>query len=198
MNLLKENFQTYKNSNNKNIITIGIIIFFVIWSIPPLTQSPGTGTDNSFILGLHWAQIKNFVWGEDFVFSHGPLSYLNYNLNLDSSLWINTIFFKILSLSFFYIVFAIFVLKTNSPIRNAIILGSLSIFLTRISFPYYPIIGLLFAFYLYLQYCKNYLLLIPLIFASSFMFFLKFDVALISMSVIIISSIYFLIKKRNT
>jgi hypothetical protein len=161
-----------------------------------MLKSISSGLDASFVLGIHWAHLKNFVWGDDFVFTYGPLSYLFHRINIDSDLWLQTITYKIISTLLFYTVLALFVLKTSNPIRNSIVLGLISLFLTRVTFVYFPLMGLLLGFYLYLQYAKNKLFLIPLIFGCSFLAFQKFDGVLISLSFIGISSLYFIYKKR--
>lgn len=185
-----------RNRNQRDYIVFLIIILFAILSFPPILQNPSSGLDGSWILGLELAQLENFVWGEDLSFTYGPLSYLYRPLNIDQSLWIDAVIFRIFSYALFYLVLGIFVAKTNSPIRNSIILGSISVILVTQTFVYFPISGLLLSFYLYLQYSKNYKILIPIIFVSSFLFFLKFDVALMSMSILILSCIFLLIEKR--
>lgn len=187
----------YSSIKIRKFSSLIILFIFAILNVPNLLRPIQPGLDGSWILGLHLAHLENFIWGKDVSFTYGPLSYLYYPLNINSNLWLESIFFTIISVSLFYLVLGFFVLKTKSPIRNALVLGFISAVLYNITFPYLSLLGLLLGFYLYLQHCKNPLLLIPITFSSAFLFFLKFDVALISLSFVFISCIYFLQKNRK-
>ncbi len=181
---------------NKKLIVSIIIIFSGIWSFPLLTMELITGYDSWWIIGLHLVKTQDLVWGNDVVWTYGPLGYLLYPINVDNELWEHTFFYSVISHSLFFLTAFFFVLKTNHPIRNAIIFGIFSIYFMWIDLYYFPWIGILLGFYLYLEYSKNKFFLIPLAFSVAFLTFTKFDLGVGSTSILVLSCIYLALRGR--
>jgi hypothetical protein len=181
---------------NKKLIVSIIIIFASIWSFPFLITELINVPDNWWVIGLHLIKTKDLVWGTDIVWTYGPLGYLLFPINVDNELWKHTFFYGIISHSLFFLIAFFFVLKTNHPIRNAIVFGFFSIFFMWIDFYYFHWIGILLGFYLYLEYVKNKFLLIPLAFSVAFLTFTKFDLGIGSTSILVLSCIYLALRGR--
>ncbi len=181
---------------NKKLIVSIIIIFVSIWSFPFLITELINVPDNWWVIGLHLIKTKDLVWGTDIVWTYGPLGYLLFPINVDNELWKHTFFYGIISHSLFFLTAFFFVLKTNHPIRNAIVFGFFSIFFMWIDFYYFHWIGILLGFYLYLEYVKNKFLLIPLAFSVAFLTFTKFDLGIGSTSILVLSCIYLALRGR--
>jgi hypothetical protein len=57
---------------------LGFIVFVASW--PVATLAPGTGLDASWQAGLHMAAHGRIGFGDDLIFSYGPLGFLNFPL----------------------------------------------------------------------------------------------------------------------
>jgi len=181
---------------NKKLIVSIIFIFTSIWSFPLLTMELITGYDSWWIIGLHLAKTNDLVWGTDIVWTYGPLGYLLYPITVDNELWQHTFFYGIISHSLFFLTAFFFVLKTSHPIRNAVVFGFFSIYFMWLDLYYFPWIGILIGFYLYLEYSKNKFFLIPLAFSAAFLTFTKFDLGIGSTSILVLSCIYLALRGR--
>lgn len=196
MSSLEKNYQFISKFFQKKTEVFLIIFLFWIISFPTLLEPTMGGLDPSWVLGLHLSKINEYVWGKDIFFTFGPFGYLFHPINIEQSLWVHGIIFKIISVSLFYFVLGLFSISTIHPLRNAIILGTLSVPLIPFAIEYYPIIALYLGFYLFLQKKNNSYFLIPLVLATSFLFFLKFDGVVLSTSVLVLASIFLVFKKR--
>jgi len=107
LNTLLANFS---NSKYITIITLGILIFFFIWSLPkPIVPvGPGLAPDPSWIIGIHLAKLNGLVWGSETVWTYGPLGYLIHPVNIDQSLWSHVFFYHITVHAFFFLVITLF------------------------------------------------------------------------------------------
>jgi hypothetical protein len=57
---------------------LGFVVFLASW--PVATLVPGTGLDASWQAGLHMAAHQRIGFGDDLIFSYGPLGFLNFPL----------------------------------------------------------------------------------------------------------------------
>ena len=184
-----------KYGKNKLVFSL-ILILFAVWSFPNVLSTAMGGLDPSWQIALHMAKLENLVWGQDLMMTNGPLAYLVMKINIDQTLWIQSFFYKVGAHILFFITIGIFTYKTKNRFRNIIAFGILSILLTAVTPTYYPLLGLLLGWYLYLEYSKRYLFLIPLSFFTAFFSFIKGDVFLGSLSIISLSCIIFIIQKK--
>jgi len=181
---------------NKKLIVSIIFFFASIWSFPLLTMEIITGYDSWWIIGLHLVKTNDLVWGTDIIWTYGPLGYLLYPINVDNELWKHSFLYGVISHSLFFLTAFFLVLKTNHPIRNAFVFGIFSIYFMWLDLYYFPWIGILIGFFLYLEHTKNKFFLIPLAFSVAFLTFTKFDLGIGSTSILVISCIYLALKGR--
>ena len=83
------------NSKYITIITLGILIFFFIWSLPNQIIPAVHGVDPSWTIGIYLAKLNGLLWGTEIIWTFGPLGYLVHSLNIDQSLWSHAFFYKI-------------------------------------------------------------------------------------------------------
>jgi len=84
-----------KNSRNKIIFCLLIALFLLLWIFPVYSDglvdviNKSGFIDGSWKLGLNWATVDGLRFGEDIVFSYGPLYFLLNNtlLNISRSLY---------------------------------------------------------------------------------------------------------------
>ena len=205
MSIQKNKFSTtqllknFLSPKKTKLIVISVLLFFAILSLPEPIMEAGSGLDPSWRIGIHLAKRNDLIWGTQVVFTYGPLGYLSYPINIDGSLWTNSFFYQIMKHVLFFLVIGIFSLKTKFPIITAITLGIYSVFLTDIQLlvPFeFQLIGIFLGFYLYLEYTKKFILIIPLAFVSAFSFFVKGDVGFGAASILVLSCIVLLTQKR--
>src|SRR6185437_14295861 len=174
-----------------------ILSFFALWSFP-FTFAPVTGgLDSSWAMSLQMAIGKHLAWGSDLIFTYGPLGYLvTVPFDIVNSLWKNIFFYKIISHALLFFVSYLFIIKTQYPLRNTIVFGIISIIAEKLNYVYFPLIGLIYGYFLYFEYSKRIAYIIPLSFASAFLFFTKQDLAIGSLSVMLCFLFLLLFKKR--
>jgi len=180
---------------NKRLV-LPIIVFFLIWTVPDILNQVNGGLDPSWILAIHLAKLTEFTWGSEIVWTYGPLGYLLHPINVDAYLWSHVVIYKIISHILFFTIIGFFSYKTKFPVITALSFGFLSIFLTDRAITYYPIIGILLGYFLYIEYCKKWILIIPLSIATSFLFFTKGDLGFGSLSILVLSCIVLLTRRR--
>ena len=190
---LLKNFLSPKKTK---IIVISTLLFFAILALPEPIKELGGGLDPSWRVALHLAKLKELVWGTEVVFTYGPLGYLTHPVNIDGSIWNQAFLYQTMTHFLFFFVIGIFSLKSKYPIITAVTLGVSFVYLIGWIPIEIPVIGIFLGFFLYLEYSKKFFLLIPLAFASAFLFFIKGDAAFGAMSILILSCIVLLTKKR--
>ena len=94
------------------------------------------------------------------------------------------------------VLIGLFVFKTKFPILTALSIGIMSVFLIDRVYLNFPLIGIFLGFYLYLEYCRKPILLIPISFASAFLFLTKGDLGFGALSILVLSCIVLLTQKR--
>jgi len=184
------------NSNYITIITLGILIFFFIWSLPYQILPTNYELDPSWQIGIHLAKLNGLVWGTEIIWTYGPLGYLVIPINIDQSLWSQAFFYKITAHALFFLVITLLCFKTRFPYLTALAFGILSVYLPDRLLVEYTVIGLLLGFYLYLEYSKKPILLLPLAFSAAIMFYIKGELAVGSLSILVLSVVILLIQKR--
>jgi len=181
--------------NQKLLLSI-IIISFWIWSFPNTWETVRGGLDPSWHLALHIGTLQNFVWGTDIIWPNGPLGYLLFPLNIDNELWTQSFFYWVIMHSLFFLTLNFFLLKTESPLRNAIIFGFFWVIFMNFQPIYLPFFGILLGFFLYFQYNNKKILLIPLAVSTAFLLYVKLDLGIGTFSILLLSCFYLLIKKQ--
>ncbi len=63
-----------------------IFVAFVIATFPPCLSAMGSGLDPSWVIGLNEASSRHMVYGQDIVFTYGPLGFVLAPLELGSNL----------------------------------------------------------------------------------------------------------------
>lgn len=184
------------DSKNKKILVGLVLAFFTVWSFPALLYNASYGLDPSWVIAIHMAKIQHLAWGTDLIFTYGPLGYLLYPININHDVWSQTVSYTIISHTLFFLVLFIFVIKTKSAFRNAILFGLLSVILVKLGHEYLPLFGLLLSFYLYLQYSVRKIILIPMVFSAAFLMYTKLDLGTGSLFILIILLGILLIKNR--
>ncbi|HVB66173.1 MAG TPA: hypothetical protein VND01_00590 [Candidatus Acidoferrales bacterium] len=181
---------------NNKFLVLSILIFFAIWSFPASLYGANFGLDPSWVIAVHMAKIQHLTWGSDLVFTYGPLGYLLYPININHDTWSQAFFYTIISHILLFTILIIFVNKIKFPFFTVILFGILSIILVKLGHTYFPLLGMLLAFYLYLEYCKRKIILIPLAFFTAFLIYVKLDLGTASLSILVLSSAILIIKKR--
>jgi hypothetical protein len=67
------------------LITVGAIVVWLSWIIWP--EPAASGLDASWQLVLGYAHVHRWQFGTDFVFTHGPWSFLNVNHSYEGTVW---------------------------------------------------------------------------------------------------------------
>jgi len=65
---------------------LGAVVALLTW--PIYSIAPGTGPDNSWLAGLYMAHEEGLRFGTEFVFTYGPLGFLEKAVLYDEGLWI--------------------------------------------------------------------------------------------------------------
>jgi len=196
LNLTQKYLQNFSIAKKQKLIVSILIILLWIWSFPDTLVGVQGGMEPSWVLGIHMAKIQNFVWGTDIIWTYGPLGYLLFPINIDNELWTQSVSYWIILHSLFFLLLNFFILKTKFPLRNTFIFGFFLIIFLNYTPIYLPLIGTLLGFFLYLQYYKKNYLLISLSFSTAFLMYTKFDLGVGVLSILLLSCIYLLIKKR--
>jgi len=190
------NFDAFSTFWNKKFVILIVFTFFAVWSFPNLLEPVQGGLDPSWEVGMHIAKLSHFVWGEDIVWTYGPLSYLLNPIPIDYNLWTNSILYKSLSHLIFFAILALFSIKQKLPLRYVLIIGIISFLFAKFTI-YSPLIGLLIGFYLYLSYDPKKFWLVFLSLACAILIFIKFDMAITSFGLLIITCIFLLKQKKQ-
>lgn len=147
--------------------------------------------DPSWVITLNYANLKQLVWGNDIVFTYGPLSYLSTRVGWGVNKIDFIIYDLFISFNFFYIFFKGFVKSQNKKLTTLLILS------IGFIIPFYFGSGtalILFAFLLFwiresLEN-NNYINYIFQITLLVLMFFIKLNTGLISFVLIFVVFIY--------
>lgn len=200
-----ETNQTYSKTNfkffNKKIIIAIIFIITAVWSFPELLWQTMPYRDDS--IAMHMVKIQGFVFGEDIIFVHGPLAYLIKPFYITTPLWISSVAFLAISHVLTFATFGLFCIKREIALKHVIPISIMLIFWSTIpNSPYVYLAALALSFFLYLSSTKklSFLIKLPFLitlsFSCSFLFFIKFDLAIASLGLLLVFSLFLLLKKR--
>ncbi len=167
---------------------------------PPLTPSPDVwwGLDLSWILTLNYINIKQLVWGTDFAFTYGPLSYLSTRLGWGTSGNALILFDTFFYLNFFLIYFISFTKSKNKIITALLIIGYTLLIPVHIGSSTALILLAFLVFWIrqsietpkFIYYLLQIILLLLL-------FFIKFNTGLIAFPLFFMGLFYNLITKKE-
>lgn len=198
----------YKLFTKNNIIGVLISIFGAYFLFPsnfemaiyPIQPSEYNwmSLDPSWVSGLNYVNIKNLIWGKDFAFTLGPLSYLITRVGWGEDK-IDFILFDSFCFINFFIVFFYSYLKSNNKLFTCIFILAIAIILP-------PYFGSIIAFILlsFLLFWINYSLHKRSHLAYLFqtillvlLFYIKFNTGLISFVLYFTALFYRLIFKKE-
>ncbi|MBP8157725.1 MAG: hypothetical protein KAX93_05045 [Flavobacterium sp.] len=154
--------------------------------------------DPSWVSGLNYISIKNLIWGKDFVFTLGPLSYLTTRVGWGHEK-IGFILFDLFCFLNFFIVFLTTYLKSKNKRVTAILILAIAIVLP-------PYLGSLYAFVLlsFLLFWikeslegRNHLAYFFQTIILVLLFYIKFNTGLISFVLFFSAIAYKLIFKKD-
>lgn len=167
---------------------------------PALTPSPYVwwGLDLSWMLTLSYTNINEWVWGTDFAFTYGPLSYLSTRLawgTNGTSLFLFDIFFFI---NMFLLCFLSFKKSGNKVITAALIIAY-TLLLPGYLGPAVPLIMLSFLVFWIRQSIDEpkYVYYIFQIILLYLLFFIKFNTGLIAFPLFYLGLLYNIISKNG-
>lgn len=182
--------------NKKNITYISIILF-LICSIPYFFRNFDSGLDASWVIAINWIITHGYKFGEDIVFNYGPLGFLTAILSYKLNLIVGLIFWGILWIIQGYILIRI--VKTID-ISNKLLIFSLIVYIfsQKNSAEYYYIyLVLLSIAYLWRCNCNDRWILYLLDFMIAISIFIKFSLALSSMTSYMMFFILMLIRNKK-
>src|SRR3990170_8837757 len=99
-----------------------IILTLGIWTMPGLLESPMSGLDPSWRIGLNMAMMKNFQFGQDIVYNFGPLGYLFQPTYVDFILWAISSSFTVIIHFLFLSTMAMLALKSSATWKQYVLL----------------------------------------------------------------------------
>jgi len=179
-------------------------LFFIligIWTLPWPMIPPGSGLDPSWVIGINMALLENLQFGKDIVFTFGPLGFLWTPVLIDYNLWSLSLFFCI----FFHILFigSIFLLLRKLPARWYHYIMLIPILIFAVPSPDFklPITALIFIYTIILSTKSNWKDLVWLIllgFLLSIASLIKFNMFLISTSIILASFLTFTLARKGS
>jgi hypothetical protein len=192
----------------KKIVLAALVVVLGIWTMPPLIISPQSGLDASWMIGMNLALLKQLRFGEDIVFTFGPLGFLYAPYYIDFTLWAISSTFSLAAHFLFF--FVILLLLSTWPARwtESLLLVFTAAFVLTV------IIGLPFPYIDY-KLCASALILLYLVMTdkiqtgssilllavSSILFatasLIKFSAALISVSSIAVGLACFVHRRKT-
>lgn len=173
---------------------------FLFIGIPSVNEnsSPWESLDPSWNQGVLFAKVKNVVWGEDLVFTYGPLSFLATRFITDDLKWMLIGFDIFLSLNLFGFLYVKF--KTSNHFLITVIL----VVLFTLIIPTYlgsgvPVLLFLLLIFWIVQSFKepNHVNFILQSLILSLLFFIKFNTGLVSFAFVVLGTIYRFYAKAN-
>lgn len=196
--------------NNKRKITyIAIALFFAYVHIPryfvgyfpPLSPSPDPwwGLDFSWLLTLNYANLKDYVWGSDFIFTYGPLAHLSTRIGWGHD-WKSLFAFD---LFFFFNLFYISYTALKRSRNFWLVLLLLCIHLLLIPVHLGPLVAHFLLGFLMFWVLQNLIkpsrwYMVFQVILLSLMFFVKFNTGLVAFPIFIIGLVYIVYDKKSS
>jgi len=195
--------------SKQNIIYVIIAFVFAyihlpryfVGYFPPLTPSPEPwwGLDFSWLLTLNYANLKDYIWGSDFIFTYGPLAHLSTRIGWGhdwQSLFAFDLFF------FFNLIFISYTaLKNNKNIWLVLLLFIVHLLIIPVHLG--PLVAHFLLCFLVFWVLKNiqkptWWNMVIQIVLLSLMFFIKFNTGLVAFPVFMIGLIYKGYEKKSS
>lgn len=186
------------------IAFMGAYILFPVYFemfIYPIGNSPNQiymSLDPSWVLTLNYANLKDLVWGEDFVFTYGPLSYLTTRVGWGQNR-LDFLFFDLFIFLNFLGVFYLILRKSKNIILATLLILSICFLLPIYIGSSYSLVLLFFLIFwirMSLDNPKWYYFILQ-ISILILMFYIKLNTGLISFILFLSGIIYLLSKKEN-
>ena len=171
--------------------------------MPGLLESPMSGLDPSWRIGLNMAMMKNFQFGQDIVYNFGPLGYLFQPTYVDFILWAISSSFTVIIHFLFLSTMAMLALKSSATWKQYVLLVPAALLLAMgfSCIEYKLLLTAMILFYLIMtdQVGRMYgicLLVVSSLILLAIASLLKFNATLISASMIIIAMAVFIYKRQ--
>ncbi|MGN6644952.1 MAG: hypothetical protein ACTHJT_00370 [Cytophaga sp.] len=150
-----------------------------------------TSVDISWMLSLSRAWEEQRIWGEEIIFTYGPLSFLSTRVVTGSSaMWVLLFFDLYIAGSFVYIVYKI-LKETFTWRRAAVILAACFFYKQAMLLSLVFTLQLLAILYLnQFKHEKKWMLLLQAVVLTTLIFYIKFNLAFVSILVFILYILY--------
>jgi len=195
---------------NKNIILHVFVVFVAIYLLfpsfyeihlypmPAIPEQTWMTLDPSWVLTLNYANIKSLSWGDQFVFTYGPLGYLSTRLGWGVNKYSLFIYDLFVSFNFLFLFLSLY--KTTA--NRWFIIGFIS--LVILILPNYISGGnsiILFAFFVFwlnkIASNTKWYYFLPAVALLVIMFYMKFNTGLISLILYYMVLGYVMLKNKR-
>src|SRR3990170_1561694 len=177
-----------------------IILTLGIWTMPGLLESPMSGLDPSWRIGLNMAMMKNFQFGQDIVYNFGPLGYLFQPTYVDFILWAISSSFTVIIHFLFLSTMAMLALKSSATWKQHVLLVPALLLAIFFFIEYKVLLTAMILFYLIMTSQVSRMYGICLLVVSALLLgiasLLKYNTLLISANMIIIAMAVFIYKRQ--
>lgn len=180
-----------------------VICFFALSCIIPLQfltklslPSDLIAVDSSWMLGLSEAWQTNKVFGKEIIFNYGPLSFLSTRILLNGEVGPLILFDAYMACSIFYIIHRILLVNRN---WQKIVLLLLTCFFYKQALFLSLVFSMQFIILLYLhEYSQraNWALLVQAVVLTALIFYIKLNLAFVSMLIFLLFLVYLLRLKK--
>lgn len=194
----------------KYVLVLLLIIYAAIATFPRIQIIPmETGADPSWWYAINYIPNSNYLFGQDVVFTYGPLGYLLQTLDIGQNLVISNTFWIVLYVLFYaFLIYLLFKRKQFLPLSLFIIVYILSLAMLNASFvksysmfqqPY--LLLLLIGMSLYVCVLDDDRIYHIPVFISGVLaglsLFMKLNLGLSALGMLIVFSLFFLLKSRR-
>jgi hypothetical protein len=182
-----------------NFVKIGFILFLTFLTFPfSFYTNPGYGLDPSWMIAINMAVKKGFVFGEDFLFTYGPLGFLATRLPMYIH-WIVYVVFDLYLFLNLLLAFGWIMKKYNSWTAFTITMVIIVLFGDFHDHDIVTVLTWLMLFMLFLHYRehKNYLLFNAAI-MTTLIFYIKVNLGLITVFIFLVYLGFLLITRVLT
>lgn len=186
-------------NNADTVFRIGAVLLLVFFLIPDvLYHLPGIGLDPSWQISLHMAIQNGAVFGDDFMFTYGPLGFFATRLTIGISLYLYLLFYLYVLLNCAYILN--YALKYNNryaafAISFLLVIHIQNFYDRDISI----ILSAVFLFMIFMFLKKhNIAFLVNALFLTSLIFFIKVSLGLVSVFIITAFFLYLIYTRAIT
>ncbi len=193
-----------KDFNYGRYINLICYVIGSIVSLPLPFWYAKAGVDESWLIGLHWALKKGLLFGKQIVFTYGPLGFLGRPTLIDYDLWKISLAFMIFCHILFFLSMYVFMENVTSNLNRFKSVYNLFVIISLIIIPlglgHKIVLTILLLSFMAISInskVRTLIIYFILAFIVSIASLLKFNLAVISLSLLIMSLCFFLIFKRN-